>query len=47
MTVAELSPEVLAKDIAVSDEEIAGEYQARKDTLSRPERRDLVQVVDE
>src|SRR6185436_8147980 len=45
VSIAVLSPEVLAKDIQVTDEEIASEYQARKDTISRPERRDLVQVV--
>ena len=45
LTLIELSPEALAKDIAVTDEEVAAEFEARKDSLGQPERRDLLQVV--
>jgi peptidyl-prolyl cis-trans isomerase D len=45
LTLVALSPEALAKDVAIPDEELAQEFEARKDQLGQPERRDLVQVV--
>ena len=40
----QLSPEVLAKNIDISDEEIAAEYERTKQSLVRPERREIKQV---
>jgi peptidyl-prolyl cis-trans isomerase D len=45
LTLVALSPEALAKDVAIPDEELAQEFEARKDQLGQPEQRDLVQVV--
>jgi peptidyl-prolyl cis-trans isomerase D len=45
LTLVALSPEALAKDVAIPDEELAQEFEARKDQLGQPVRRDLVQVV--
>jgi peptidyl-prolyl cis-trans isomerase D len=45
ITLVELSPAAMAKDIAVTDEEVAAEFEARKGAFGQPERRELVQVV--
>lgn len=45
MTVATLETSSLAKDIKVSEEQIKAAYDSRTNELTRPERRDLVQVV--
>lgn len=45
LTLVSLSPEVLARDAAIGEEELTLEFEARKDRLGRPERRDLLQVV--
>ena len=40
LTVATLSTDALAKDVSVSDDELKKEYEAKRDELSTPERRD-------
>jgi peptidyl-prolyl cis-trans isomerase D len=45
LTLVSLSPEALAKDVAIPDEELRQEFEARKDQFGQPERRDLLQVV--
>lgn len=45
ITIATLSVETLAKDIQIPEDEVRREYDARRDELSVPERRDVVQVV--
>jgi peptidyl-prolyl cis-trans isomerase D len=44
-TVLAISPEDLIPDIAVSDEEIAAEYEAQKASFSTPDLREVEQVV--
>jgi len=45
VTLVTLAAEALAKDIQIPQEELAAEFEARKEQLGQPERRDLVQVV--
>jgi peptidyl-prolyl cis-trans isomerase D len=45
ITVASLSTDVMGKDIQISDEDVKKEYDAKLDQLSKPEQRDIIQVV--
>jgi peptidyl-prolyl cis-trans isomerase D len=45
ITIARLATDDVAKDIAVSDEDVRKEYEAKRAEMSRPERRDLLQTV--
>lgn len=45
ITVASLSVSDITKDITVSDADVEKEYNANQDRYSKPERRDLIQVV--
>ncbi len=45
ITLVVLSPEALAKGMTLTDEDVAAEFEAREDSLGRPERRDLTQIV--
>lgn len=45
LTVVTLSPEDLAHEIRISDEEIAASFEARKHEFDQPERRHLDQIV--
>ncbi len=45
ITIAKLSTDDVAKDIAISDEQVQKEYNDKKAQLAQPERRDIVQVV--
>lgn len=45
MTVASLSTDSLMPDVTISDDDLQKGYDAKKDQLSHPEQRDIVQVV--
>lgn len=45
LTIAKLDSDSVAKDVSISDEEIAKAYETRADELRKPELRDLVQIV--
>jgi len=45
ITIARLSTDDIAKDIAISDADVKKQYEAKVSELSHPERRDIVQVV--
>lgn len=45
ITIAVLSTDSIAKDIAISDDQVKKEYDAKGDQLSEPEKRDLLQVI--
>ena len=45
ITVGELSSDMVAKDIAITDAQVRQEYAAKGDELARPEHRDVEQVV--
>jgi peptidyl-prolyl cis-trans isomerase D len=45
ITIARLSTDDIAKDVSISDDAVAKQYEAKKSELSLPERRDIVQVV--
>ena len=45
LTIATLSADAVAKDINVTDEQVQKDYDEKGDQLTRPERRDLLQVV--
>jgi peptidyl-prolyl cis-trans isomerase D len=45
VTIAVLDTETLAADIAIADDQLKREYDAKKDQLATPEERDIVQVV--
>jgi peptidyl-prolyl cis-trans isomerase D len=45
ITVATLSTESLAKEVSISDDQVKKEYETKREQLSNPERRDVIQVV--
>ncbi len=45
ITIAQMSTDALAKDVVITDAQLAEEYAARGDKLIQPEKRDLLQVV--
>lgn len=45
MTIAILSTDSIAKDIAISDDQVKREYESKRDQLAEPEKRDLLQVI--
>ncbi len=45
ITVASLVTETLAKDIAISDEQLKQDYDTKRGEMAQPERRDVVQIV--
>ena len=45
ISIAQLSTDAYAKDIVISDDQVAAEYTKRGDQLMQPEKRDLLQVI--
>lgn len=45
VTIATLSVDSLVRDIQIPEDEVRREYEARRDEMTSPERRDVVQVV--